>query len=92
MNELDKKKSARSVKLIAEQWPIYAEAVMAKLAKGAEDYGDSSLDTDSGKLLDEIEAELLDVNGWSFLLWVRCRKLRTKLAAIETRTTSGSGS
>ncbi len=77
--------SARSVRLIAEQWPIYAEAVLAKLDKGAADYGDASLDADSGKLLDEIEAELLDVNGWSFLLWSRIQSLRVKLKAIEER-------
>ncbi len=83
--------SARSVKLIAEQWPVYAEAVLEKLAKGAVEYGDRSLDADSGKLLNEIEAELLDVNGWSFLLWTRIQRLKKKLAEIETRSMSGSG-
>ncbi len=82
----------KSKRMIQEQWPIYAEAVQAKLAQGAADYGDASLDADSEALLSEIEEELLDVTGWGFLLWVRLRNLRTKLAAIETRTTSGSGS
>ncbi len=77
--------SARSVRLIAEQWPIYAEAVLAKLAKGAVEYGDTSLDADSEKLIGEIEEELLDITGWGFLQWSRIQTLKAKLRAIEER-------
>lgn len=75
---------SRSEKLIAEQWPIFAESILERLEMGAQVYGDKSLDAPSSTLLVEIEQELLDVVGWGFLQWHRIQQLKAKLAAIES--------
>lgn len=41
----------------------------ARLAKGAQDYGDTSPQKPFGVLLGEMEQELLDIAGWSCQAW-----------------------
>jgi hypothetical protein len=82
---------SRSEKLIAEQWPVFAECIQERLEMGAKVYGDKSLDAPSSTLLVEIEQELLDVVGWGFIQWSRIQKLKAKLSEIEARCAAHNG-
>lgn len=53
----------------------------ARLAKGAQDYGDTSPQKPYGVLLGEMEQELLDIAGWSCQAW---RKVNASVRDDET--------
>lgn len=53
--------------------------IRERLAHGRRQYGDASLALAPGSIVGEIEEELLDVAGWSFVLWLRMRGLRDHL-------------
>lgn len=59
----------------------FLQAVDARLAKGAIEYGDTSPSKPYAVLADEVEQELLDVAGWCCQLW---RKLSASENAGET--------
>jgi hypothetical protein len=61
----------------------FTRQVLARLEKGRLVYGDRSFDRFSADLLGEIEEELLDVCGWSFVLWSRLRRLRSVAEKAE---------
>jgi hypothetical protein len=63
-----------------DRWPEFAAAVVARLEKGREAYGDGSFNRLPGELLGEIKEELADVCGWSFVLWCRLHDLEARLA------------
>ncbi len=54
----------------------FAERIRARLDAGKREYGDSSFNRPRGELVDEIQQELLDVVGWSFILYSRLEKLK----------------
>jgi hypothetical protein len=66
-------------------FPEFVEQVRARLAQGAREYGDRSFDRPISELLGEIEQELLDVCGWSFLLWCKLRALQAAAPVEEPR-------
>ena len=53
--------------------------VRVRLRQGEQEYQDRSFSADPADLLSEIEQELLDVCGWSFLLWTRLQKVRAAM-------------
>jgi hypothetical protein len=61
----------------------FSARVRRRLESGRIEYGDQSFKADSLVLLDEIEQELLDINGWSYVLFARIRKLRRSLLRAE---------
>jgi hypothetical protein len=73
----------RSKELIARLWPVFAEELLARLDKGAEEYGDKSLQLPMQNLLTEIEQEYLDTVGWGFIGWLKVQELKDKVAALE---------
>lgn len=60
-------------------WPAFVAAVSGRLEAGAREYGDHSFRRPAGELVREIEQELLDVAGWSFILWARLGALKGRL-------------
>ena len=64
-------------------WWDFTAAVRARIEGAAPEYGDDSFDLPSGRLAFEIEQEILDIPGWSFILWERMQALKRKLAALE---------
>lgn len=52
---------------------------------GRRNYGDASFSADPATLLTEIQAELEDVAGWSFVLWCRLQRLKKALRAAQER-------
>ncbi len=61
----------------------FAARVAKRLDAGKREYGDSSFRRPRAELLDEVQEELLDVCGWSYILWIRLERLRAKLAQVE---------
>ncbi len=51
-----------------------------RLRVGAACYGDKSFDKTEGRLLQEIQEEILDIAGWSYILWVKLERLKKKLS------------
>jgi hypothetical protein len=65
-----------------DRWPEFAAHVEARLLVGREVYGERSFEKPPAELAGEVEEELLDVCGWSFILWTRVRAIR---AALEEK-------
>jgi hypothetical protein len=57
----------------------FVSEVALRLEAGRESYGDHSFACAPSELLGEIEEELLDVAGWSFILWCRLQALSPRL-------------
>lgn len=64
-------------------FPDFDGRVLARLEVGRVEYGDKSFSRPPTELADEIEEELLDIPGWSYVLWVQLRRLRAKLVRLE---------
>lgn len=54
-----------------------------RLEKGSREYRDQSFNRSPEELLDEISEELLDVCGWSYVLWTRLQNLRNKISLVD---------
>lgn len=54
----------------------FVEALDKKMQAGYETYGDESFDLLAGDLVEEIQQELLDVCGWSLVLWGRLERMK----------------
>jgi glutamate/tyrosine decarboxylase-like PLP-dependent enzyme len=50
-----------------------------KMTRGFYSYGDKSFSRDPKELLEEIQAETLDIAGWGMVLWQRIEDLKKKL-------------
>lgn len=71
-------------------YPDYEKALMEKMCKGHKTYGDKSFSMPMLQIIKEIEDELLDVNGWSIVLYGRLQELKktvTKLRLLFIEST-----
>jgi len=66
----------------AEQ-EIYFGELRSRLKVGAECYGEKSFDKTDGRLLQEIQEEILDIAGWSYILWAKIERLKKAVPASE---------
>lgn len=64
-----------------QRFPIFAEAIYARLDGGRRNYGDSSFEQPPARLAEEIRQELLDVAGWAFIMWERINELEQRLSS-----------
>jgi len=60
----------------------FVTRLRARLNAGAREYGSTTFERPAAELIDEIQQELEDVCGWSFLLWVRLDRLREHVARL----------
>ena len=67
-------KVSASEKTRAVEWPKFMAEVEARLNAGAREYGDKSFSASPKKLISEIQQEIYDIVGWSFIL--SCRLAR----------------
>lgn len=58
----------------------FLAAIAGRLEVGARDYGNESFHKPVAATEEEILAELLDVAGWAYVLWVQMRVRLQKLA------------
>jgi hypothetical protein len=61
---------------------VFTSAVAGRLDRGRRDYGDSSFTRPAVEILDELSQELLDLAGWSFILWSRLQRLERSLRPV----------
>ncbi len=66
----------------SEHWHEFVACIELRLDTGAREYGDDSFTSPPLDTVQEIQEELLDVVGWSYILWCKLHKLQ---AALETR-------
>lgn len=64
-------------------WEEFKKKLEGRLVVGAREYGDSSFKKRLPRTLQEIEEELLDVCGWSWLAYVRLRRLNLAAKRAE---------
>ncbi len=62
-------------------WQTFISQIEPRLNRGAVEYGDASLKATSQELYKEVEEEILDVVGWSFLLWMKLQGISNRLLA-----------
>jgi len=63
----------------------FTETVEKRMEKGHIEYGDGSFSRDPLELMNEIQEEIEDISGWSFVLWCRLNDLKKQLANINIR-------
>ena len=61
----------------------FKQLLDAKVELGSRNYGDSSFNLPADATVAELQAELLDVCGWGFVLWVRMERLKRRLTELE---------
>jgi hypothetical protein len=56
--------------------PEFTKKLEKKLKKGYKEHSDHSFDRLCGDLVDEIEQEIIDICGWSVVLYGRLQELK----------------
>lgn len=57
----------------------FIEDLELKLERGRKEYGDSSFNKETYPLLQEIQEEIVDICGWSIILWTRLERIKESL-------------
>lgn len=57
----------------------FLAALNTKLDQGAKDYGERSFERSERELLEELQAEALDLAGWGYILWEKLERTKSKL-------------
>jgi len=74
------------------RWPAFADEIRRRLEAGKCLYGDASFQARPAALVREIDQEIMDIIGWSFILHVRLAALAEKLEKlhVEPPTTAAN--
>ena len=71
----------------SEEWKPsfqqYIEAVTRRMRCGHREYGDRSFSAEPLQLIREVQEELEDVCGWSFVLWHRLEAAKRALQGVQ---------
>ena len=62
-------------------FPLFRRKVLSRLQVGSREYGNGSFSRDPLSLLTEVKEELLDVCGWSYILFQRLERIERALSA-----------
>lgn len=54
----------------------YFDELEKRLRAGAEEYGDTSFEKQNSRLIEEIQQEVLDIAGWSYILWKKLENIK----------------
>ena len=54
----------------------YFKELRNRLVVGAQCYGDKSFTKTNQRLIQEIQEEILDIAGWSYILWEKLERLK----------------
>lgn len=66
-----------------ESQSSYFAALKEKLRKGAEEHGERSFELSGSRLIEELQAECLDLAGWGWILWDKLQRLKRKVQQAE---------
>jgi hypothetical protein len=67
-----------------DEFEKFVALLEKKLDVGAQQYGDASFSKHGVKIIDDVMEELMDVCGWSFVLYVKVNRLKERLANWES--------
>ena len=68
-----------------ERFDEFTARIRARLEMGKRVYGDSSFERPPVSLVEEIRQEVLDVAGWSFILYERLAELERSVSLHATK-------
>ena len=68
-----------------KKWPEFMQAVRCRMEEGAKEYGERSFRRAPADLAGEIEQELLEVCGSSYILWSRLQGIRKAMGKLDPR-------
>jgi hypothetical protein len=71
--------------VIKQDLDRFVGKITERLKAGATEYGDRSFLTTTPSTVDEIQEELADVCGWSFIAWCKLERLKAETARLEAR-------
>ena len=57
----------------------YFVKLQSRLEIGAQEYGDKSFSRPETNLIEMIQEEVLDIAGWSYILWAKLERLKAKI-------------
>ena len=83
MNSSKKISISISEALIESRFPAFTDQIKNRLKQGAREYGDASFSKDPLTLLNEIQQEVLDICGWSFILSERIEGIKSKIITTK---------
>lgn len=63
----------------------YQRRVRARIKAGAQEYGDTSFLSSPLALIEEIQQEIEDINGWGYILWVRLERMKRLASKLGTK-------
>ena len=62
-----------------DDYTVYFNKLQQRLEVGAKEYGNDSFKKSQVKLMEEIQEEILDIAGWSYVLWQKLENLKKKV-------------
>ena len=74
-----------------DRLPEFFSEVQTRMLAGRRAYGDRSFSKDPRELLEEVQQELLDVCGWSYVLYCRVAQMREALRDVESSNPVAKG-
>ena len=66
-----------------DQFDRFQQQVRERMEMGRKEYGDRSFDAQGLELVEEIRQELLDVCGWSYILWHKLGRVEQAIKPLE---------
>jgi hypothetical protein len=74
--EQDKLAGDGAVETKIKPWDEYFKILEKRLEAGAKEYGNKSFDKSVNSLIEEIQQEILDIAGWSYILWEKLERMK----------------
>lgn len=60
-------------------WDEFTSKVYDRMVVGEKEYGDASYSLAAKEVIGELEQEALDIMGWGYFLWKKCKQLEERL-------------
>lgn len=60
----------------------FVKELEKRMEAGHREYGDKSFSRDPLELLGEVEEELMDISGWSLILYTRLKEIKKQLKKL----------
>lgn len=74
-----------------ERLPEFFSEIQTRMLAGRRAYGDKSFSREPRELLEEVQQELLDVCGWSYVLYCRMARMKDALRDVEPASSVAKG-
>lgn len=75
----------------SSEFVTFSADLLAKLQLGEQTYGTAGFDRPNERLIEEVQEELIDVCGWSFILWCKLQALKPQVAVLALPAVEQNG-